>query len=101
MVDIRNIHVGDKVRIVDKWCMGCRQNGGGLMDKWLGGVLTVRSVCGDYIKLEEDADDFYGNTTPGWDWFPEAIAEVLSPDYEEAEDDFTVDDQEFCSLIMG
>lgn len=64
--------VGDKVRIVSKWGKGCRQNSLGRMDKWLGKVMTIRSV--DYVtlsyKMDEDKDE-HGGT--GWTWFENSI----------------------------
>ena len=65
--------VGDKVRIVSKWGKGCRQNYLGKMDKWLGKVMTIRSV--DYPDLcygmEEDKDEHDGE---GWYWFKKSIS---------------------------
>lgn len=64
--------VGDKVRIVSKWGKGCRQNSSGRMDKWLGKVMTIRSV--DYVtlsyKMDEDKDEHGGI---GWTWFENSI----------------------------
>lgn len=64
--------VGDKVKIVSKWCEGCRQNSLGRMDKWLGKVMTIRSA--DYTnlsyKMNEDKDEHGGL---GWAWFENSI----------------------------
>lgn len=47
--------VGDRVRIVEEWGEGCVQNSEGLMDKWLGKVMTIRSVESHrYYTMEED-----------------------------------------------
>lgn len=64
--------VGDKVRIVSKWGKGCRQNSLGKMDKWLGKVMTIRSVdCVDLsYKMDEDKDEHGGC---GWYWFENSI----------------------------
>lgn len=63
---------GDKVRIVSKWRKGCRQNDIGKMDKWLGKVMTIRSV--DYpnlcYKMNEDEDERGGL---GWYWYENSI----------------------------
>lgn len=63
--------VGDRVRIVDKWTPGCFQNFGGLMDKWLGKVMTIRQVRGCAYLMEEDRHERLGM---GWVWHPAAIA---------------------------
>ena len=69
--------VGDKVRIVSRWVPGCHQNSAGLMDHWLGKVMTVRSVekssfSGDYkYTMKEDQNERAGF---GWVWHSAAIA---------------------------
>lgn len=63
--------VGDKVRIVSKWGLGCYQNSGGRMDKWLGKVMTIRSVSSDDYRMEEDYHEHYGG---GWSWNDACIA---------------------------
>lgn len=57
--------VGDKVRIVSKK-VGSQWNSNGLMDKWLGKVMTVRLVCDSCYKMEEDIRE-WGD---GWTWYP-------------------------------
>lgn len=57
--------VGDKVRIVSKR-VGGKWNSNGLMDKWLGKVMTVRAVCDGCYKMEEDICE-WGS---GWTWYP-------------------------------
>ena len=51
--------VGDKVKIVDKWNINTCQATNGAMDKWLGKVMTVKTVGFDTYRMEEDA---------GWLW---------------------------------
>lgn len=65
--------VGDKVRIVSKWGKGCRQNGLGKMDKWLGKDMTIISVnCDDlHYKMREDKSE---NGGYGWYWYENSIA---------------------------
>lgn len=46
--------VGDKVRIVSKWTEGCYPSPEGEMDKWLGKVMTIRSIECDCYKMKED-----------------------------------------------
>lgn len=65
--------VGDKVRIVSEWGEGCYQNLDGEMDKWLGKVMTIRSV--DNVRLRytmrEDKNEHHGL---GWFWNENCIA---------------------------
>ena len=63
--------VGDKVRIVSKWGKGCCQNQKGKMDKWLGKVMTVKSVGETSYRMVEDAED---NVGYGWLWTERSIA---------------------------
>ena len=68
--EFEKLKPGDKVRIVSK------KNGGpwdsaGLMDKWLGKVMTVCARYGSLVKMVEDKDE--GSFSTGWDWSPEMI----------------------------
>lgn len=64
--------VGDKVRIIDKWVDGCSQNREGEMDKWLGKVMTIRSIYENRAyRMEEDRTEHFGN---GWLWNEKCIA---------------------------
>ena len=64
--------VGDKVRIVSEWGKGCRQNGKGEMDKWLGKTMTIRKITPQgYYLMEEDKTERDGI---GWCWFDACIA---------------------------
>ena len=56
--------VGDKVRIV-KQKTGCNWNYEGLMDKWLGKVMTIERVSSCYYRMKED--------TGRWAWFEKMI----------------------------
>lgn len=80
MVDIHQLFPGQKVKIVDQWCFGCNQARSGHMDKYLGAIMTVRSVdCLEgCARMVEDEDDqyFFG----GWYWFPAAIEYVVEVD---------------------
>lgn len=57
--------VGDRVRIVDEWGEGCNQNLEGLMDGWLGKVMTIRDtyLFGNYFNyfMEEDEGEWAWN----------------------------------------
>ena len=50
---------GVKVKIVDEWKAGCGQNINGLMDKYLGKIVTIMDVDieEDIITIEEDSGD--------------------------------------------
>ena len=63
--------VGDRVRIVDHRVFG--MNPDGLMDKWLGKVMTIREAdnSSNLYKMEEDQQEFCGH---GWTWYDEMIA---------------------------
>ena len=64
--------VGDRVRIVDKRTGIMNQNG--LMDKWLGKVMTIRVVYEEFndYRMEED---FNSPERPsGWTWNDDMIA---------------------------
>lgn len=63
--------VGDKVRIVSEWGIGCSQNSAGRMDKWLGEVMTIRAIAGSCYKMMEDSHE---NNGYGWNWREPTIA---------------------------
>lgn len=64
--------VGDKVRIVRKWGEGCHQNSKGMMDKWLGKVMTIRVAYEDCTYgMQEDKGE---NGGIAWLWNEECIA---------------------------
>ena len=82
----RLIHIGDKIKIVDKWPEdgSARQNNMGMMDKYLGSILTVERVIERStrcrFRVKEDAQT--------WVWYPAAIQyvrgkEILPFDLEE------------------
>lgn len=62
--------VGDRVRIVSKWGAGCYQNRDGVMDKWLGKVMTVKFAGATVYKMVEDATE---NDGRGWFWYTNSI----------------------------
>ena len=72
MVDIDSIKHGDIVKIVDNWGDWCFQNPDGLMDRWLGKIMTVRrhSRSSESLRMYEDAER--------WRWYPQAIDYVVS-----------------------
>lgn len=81
MVDIKTLHVGDRIKIVDEWGPGCRENARGEMDEWLGKVLTVSAVHAgwDFVRALESKDGCGGR---GWNWFPAAIDYVVTDEPE-------------------
>ena len=76
LVDIKNLTPGMQVIIVDKWGQDCYQNPYGRMDKWLGQVMTIRAIHDDCVKMEEDMREWESGNGFGWDWYPNAIADI-------------------------
>lgn len=99
MYDISTLKPGDVVRIVDEWIeANGRQNNQGLMDKYLGGEMTVQTIekyggSEYYATMVEDQDD--RNVSGGWYWFNEMIAGLS------ADEDFEVCDDILFSSIMS
>lgn len=58
MVDVNTLRPGMKVKIVEHWVPGCRQNRRGDMDKYLGTVATILRVEGDHALIEEDEGEY-------------------------------------------
>lgn len=71
--DFKKLKPGDKVRIVSEKT-GAQWNILGLMDKWLGKIMTVRKNFGNIVLMKEDAKEYDG----GWRWHPEMIDCVVS-----------------------
>lgn len=85
--EFNTLKPGDKVRIVKKKT-GKKWNDKGLMDKWLGKVMTVRgkdkNFCGVvFLSMEEDRKEYLGG---GWSWFPEMIECKVEDEPAEAKD---------------
>ena len=92
MVNIKQLKVGDRIKIVDEWAKdgSCRENKRGEMDEFLGRVLTVcAGPAGDwdFVRCEESRDGCDGR---GWNWFAPAIEYVVA-DGEEPEWSFDAD----------
>lgn len=66
--EFNTLKPGDKVRIA-KEKTGFGWNCEGLMDKWMGEVMTVREVLNGWVKMEEDKEEHL----KGWFWYPEMI----------------------------
>jgi len=83
--------VGDRVQIVSQKG-GCDWNEEGYMDRWLGQVMTIRKITGDYYYMEEDIDS--SEKRGGWSWYNHMIAGL--------EDEFMFEpatDDEFANLL--
>jgi len=69
--------VGDRVLIVPQWPVGAGQNPDGLMDHWLGQVMTIREVetsgVRPYYRMKEDNRD--------WHWY-EHMIDGLADEFE-------------------
>ena len=71
--EFNTVKPGDKVRIV-KEKTGFGWNCEGLMDKWLGQVMTVRENGCFGIRMEEDKNDQTDSLDSlGWYWDPQMI----------------------------
>jgi len=89
--------VGDRVRIVDEWRPGCKENIEGQMDRWLGQVMTIRQVKDNHYKMVEDVMERNG---VGWVWFESSI--VGSIEEEESLNNFNMNlldfMEEYCDV---
>lgn len=72
------IQPGDRVQIVDKW-VGGGHNSEGLMDKWLGQIMTVMKRDQRDLMMEEDRHDrdAFAGLTGGWFWKRNMIERVI------------------------
>lgn len=68
MIDIDTLVPGTKVKIIDEWMPLCGQNAEGLMDKYLGQIVTVFQVQGNTVLIEEDAGDCEFQAGGHWCW---------------------------------
>ena len=89
MIDIKFLHPGDRVRIVSMWNNDSNENSDGLMDEYLGTIMTVHktNLEYNYVKMEEDGQ--------AWAWNKFTIAEVVDDDIEPATQ------EELLALLMG
>ena len=71
--------VGDKVRIVG--CRTVHMNHSGGMDKWLGKVMTIRSVD-RFLPGYWMEEDYGENTGCGWAWDDDMISGLAEPEQE-------------------
>lgn len=76
MVNLDVLAPGVKVKIVDEWEAGCGQNVDGLMDKYLGKIVTI---------LDEDSGDCRFRVGGHWAWNSycfDYIVDSNEPDFE-------------------
>lgn len=81
MVDIKNLFPGARVKIIDEWVDGCKQNWRGEMDHWLGQIVTVRSTNGVYFTIEEDEGEIL-EQNGHWHWFPQSVDRIVNEEEE-------------------
>lgn len=80
MVDASMLYPGVRVRIIDSWDKIPREkqwhNRVGLMDKWLGRIVTIRTNAYDtWYKIHEDIGD--EGLASGWLWRIDGFAEII------------------------
>lgn len=75
MIDLNDLHIGDSVKIIDKWPGFIGQNNAGKMDKYLGKIVTVSAIVYDGFRISEDDYENYGAK---WLFFPEMVDYILS-----------------------
>lgn len=100
MVPIEMLSPGMRVKIVDQWNDQCFQNNRGLMDKYLGQVVTVLDVHGCSVRIEEDAGDCEFQEGGHWSWGAFCFDCIVVED--ETWEDFEIADiSEIFSLLYG
>ena len=77
MVDMKDLRVGDRVKIVDGWNAYTSENSAGKMDKWLGAVMTVKEIYDGFCIMKEDQNDRTG-FFHGWSWNKYCIDCIVS-----------------------
>lgn len=77
MVPIADLHPGMRVKIVDQWVDGCYQNDKGLMDKYLGQIVTILETGKHTAYIEEDAGDCGWHRGGHWEWLPESFDYIV------------------------
>lgn len=99
MVPIEALLPGMRVKIVDQWSKICGQNSDGLMDKYLGRVVTVLSVYRTFVYIEEDSGDFPFDGGGHWAWGRHCFDYIVK---DETQEDFEpLSNRDILSLIFG
>lgn len=86
-VALLDIQIGDQILIVDHWVSGCAQNSSGMMDKYLGKILTINYIYRQnesYFSCRAKEDSGF------WLWNHNCIAKVIKS-YEKEMKNFSVD----------
>lgn len=94
MVPVRLLSPGMRVKIVDQWNGNCCQNIEGLMDKYLGQIVTVAEISGGDVFIEEDRDD----ENQRWFWNSYCFDYIVE---DEPEDFEPASESEFLSFLFG
>lgn len=85
--DLLDIKVGDQILIVDRWVSGCAQNSSGMMDKYLGQILTISCIC-------TQSEGYFSCCTKEdngrWLWNHKCITKVIKS-YEKEMENFSID----------
>lgn len=98
MVPVEMLSPGMRVKIVDSWNDRCGQNYDGLMDKYLGQIVTVLEVRGRTVLIEEDAGECEHQADGHWIWNSWCFDYIA---YERQEDFEVSSKDEILSFILG
>lgn len=91
MVSLDRLQVGMNIKIVDEWNENSGENKEGLMDQWLGQIVTVSEVYPNYCVLVEEDNR-------RWAWYPSAIDCIVDG----TESDFdAASEDELSDFIFG
>ena len=85
MVNFEEVIIGTKLKIVNSWLPECNQNPDGLMDCYLGRVVTVKKLWSDrkHLFIEEDSGR--------WLWNEKCFEYIVEDfDFEAYEVDFSM-----------
>lgn len=101
MVPVKMLLPGMRVKIVDEWNSGCGQNVEGLMDKYLGQIVTVLEIQGGIVTIEEDAGDCKFRTGGHWVWGSMCFDCIIEDEPQEQEDFEPLSNDEIISFLFG
>ena len=78
MVRARDLKPGMRIKIVDDWTELCIYNPDGLMDHWLGQIVSVLRTedtpdNGTAIIIEEDVGEYECTKDGHWYWYESSI----------------------------
>lgn len=99
MVPVETLSPGVRVKIVEQWNDNSGQNLSGLMDKYLGQIVTVLDIQGNFVYIEEDNGDCSFHESGHWNWnkfcFDYIVEDGAQEDFEPSSNN------EIFSLIFG